>query len=244
MKILKILCRHWYNIGIAVAMCALAALIAGWNEMSMLLRFNTISFIAMLVHQFEEYGLPGGEPMIMNRVLQGSDIPDRYPLNQFSAMFTNVFFTYVIYVLPILLPNVIWLGIAPMLMGMMQFLIHGIMTNIKMKSIYNPGLGAVVFLHIPVGVCYFRYITVHQLAGGATWAIAIVYTIIATGFILGYLTYIGLSDRNSKWRFDEAELKRFHVEEKIVKKNIKIDGQAKPGPLAMIEKLKGRKLDK
>ncbi len=241
MKILKTLCRHWYNIGIAVALCALAALIAGWNEMSMLLRFNTISFIAMLVHQFEEYGLPGGEPMIMNRVLQGSDIPDRYPLNQFSAMFTNVFFTYVIYLLPILLPNVIWLGIAPMLMGMMQFLVHGIMTNVRMKSIYNPGLGAVVFLHIPVGVCYFRYITVHQLADGAAWAIGVFYTVIATGFILGYLTYIGFSDRNSRWCFDEAELKRFHVEEKIAKKNIQIDGQAKPGPLAMIEKLKGRK---
>ena len=119
MKILKTLCRHWYNIGIFVALCALAALIVFWNRMSMLLRFNTISFIAMLVHQFEEYGFPGGEPMIMNRVLQGSNIPDRYPLNQFSAMFTNVFFSYVIYVLPILFPNVIWLGIAPMLMGMM-----------------------------------------------------------------------------------------------------------------------------
>ena len=241
MKILKTLCRHWYNIGIVVALCALVTLIVGWNQMSALLRFNTISFIAMLVHQFEEYGFPGGEPMIMNRVLQGSDIPDRYPLNQFSAMFTNVFFSYVIYLLPILLPNVIWLGIAPMLMGMMQFLIHGVMTNIKMKSIYNPGLGAVVFLHIPVGVCYLRYITVHQLAGGVTWAIAIAYTIIATAFILGYLTYIGLSDRNSKWCFDEAELKRFRVEEKIAKKNLIIDGQVKPGPLAMIEKLKGRK---
>ena len=241
MKFLKTLCRHWYNVGLAVALCVLAVLMAGWNEMPMILRFNTISFIVMLVHQFEEYGFPGGEPMIMNRVLQGSDIPDRYSLNQFSAMFTNVFFTYVIYLLPILLPDVIWLGIAPMLMGMMQFMVHGIMTNIKMKSIYNPGLGAVVFLYIPVGVCYFRYITVHQLASGAAWAIGISYTIIATGFILGYLTYIGFFDRNSKWCFDEAELKRFHVEEKIAKKNIQIDGQEKPSPLAMIEKLKGRK---
>ena len=115
------------------------------------------------------------------------------------------------------------------------------MTNIKMKSIYNPGLGAVVFLHIPVGVCYLRYSTVHQLAGGATWVIAIVYTIITTGFILGYLTYIGLSDRNSKWRFNEAELKRFNIEKRNAKKNLKIEGQSNSGPLAMIEKLKSRK---
>lgn len=240
MKISKILCRHWYNIGIAVALCAFAAMTVCWNQMSILLRFNTISFIAMLVHQFEEYGFPGGEPMIMNRVLQGSDIPNRYPLNQFSAMFTNVFFSYVIYLLPILFPNVIWLGIAPMLMGMMQFIVHGIMTNLRMKSIYNPGLGAVVFLHIPVGICYFRFITDRQLADGMTWAAGIVYTIIATGVVLGFLTYVAFSDRNSPWCFDETELKRFDVEKKITKKNIDAGGRTQLGPLAIIEKLKGR----
>ena len=218
MKFLKAICRHWYNIGLAVALAAAALLAIFWKDMSVLLRLNTISFIAMLIHQFEEYGFPGGEPMIMNLALQGSDIPDRYPLNQFSAMFTNVFFAYVIYLLPVLFPNVIWLGIAPMLMGMMQFVVHGIITNLKMKSIYNPGLGAVVFLHIPVGVTYIRHITVNQFASGGTWVIGILYTVIATGFVLGYLTYIGLSDRNSKWKFDEVELKRFHVEEKLKKR--------------------------
>lgn len=241
MKILKTICRHWYNFGAVVALVATALLVFCWKDMSMLLRLNTISFIAMLVHQYEEYGFPGGEPMIMNLALQGSDIPNRYPLNQFSAMFTNVFFAYVIYLLPILFPEVIWLGIAPMLMGMMQFMVHGIMTNIKMKSIYNPGLGAVVFLHIPVGVIYIRYITANQLAAGTTWAIGIIYTIVSAGFVLGYMTYIGLSDRNTKWIFDEAELKRFHVAEKLAKKNIVADGNSHPGPLAMIEKIKNLK---
>lgn len=238
MKILKIICRHWYNIGLAVAVAAAALSAFFWKDMSVLLRLNTVSFIAILIHQFEEYGFPGGEPMIMNLALQGSDIPDRYPLNQFSAMFTNVFFSYVIYLLPILFPNVICLGIAPMLMGLMQFIIHGVMTNIKMKSLYNPGLGAVVFLHIPVGVYYIHYITANGLASGGTWAIGIIYTIAATGFVLGFLTYIGLSDRNTKWVFAEAELKRFHVEEKLAKKNITVKAS---GPLAMIEKVKNRK---
>lgn len=238
MKILKIICRHWYNIGLAVAVAAAALSAFFWKDMSVLLRLNTVSFIAILIHQFEEYGFPGGEPMIMNLALQGSDIPDRYPLNQFSAMFTNVFFSYVIYLLPILFPNVICLGIAPMLMGLMQFIIHGVMTNIKMKSLYNPGLGAVVFLHIPVGVYYLHYITANGLASGGTWAIGIIYTIAATGFVLGFLTYIGLSDRNTKWVFAEAELKRFHVEEKLAKKNITVNAS---GPLAMIEKVKNRK---
>lgn len=176
--------------------------------------------------------------MIMNRVLQGSDIPDRYPLNQFSAMLTNVLFSYVIYLLPILFPDVIWLGIAPMLMGMMQFLIHGLLTNIKMKSIYNPVLGAVVFLHIPVGVIYIRYIVTHGLAAGTDWAAGVIYTILGTVFILGFLTYVVLSDRSTEWVFDQAELERFHVEEKLTKKKITTGGSAGAFPLAMIEKIK------
>ena len=156
-------------------------------------------------------------------------------------MFTNVFFAYVIYLLPVIFPNVIAIGIAPMLMGMMQFMIHGVMTNIKMKSIYNPGLGAVVFLHIPVGVYYLRYITVNELAGGKDFAIGIAYTFVATIFILGYLTYIAFSDRNTKWIFDDAELKRFNVDEKMKKKNIIIESNNNSGPFAMIEKLKSKK---
>lgn len=42
--------------------------------------------MALFIHQFEQYCFPGGEPAIMNIVLQNSDIPDRYPLNQFTAI--------------------------------------------------------------------------------------------------------------------------------------------------------------
>ena len=115
------------------------------------------------------------------------------------------------------------------------------MTNIKMKNIYNLGLAAVVFSHIPVGICYLCYITVNQLADASDWVIGIVYALAATGYILGFLTYVVYSDRNSKWRFDEAALKRFKVEEKIARKNIKVDKQINHGPLAMIKKLKDRK---
>lgn len=237
---MKYINRYWYDFGLLVAAVSAVVLAIRWSEMTVLLRLNLISFIAMLVHQFEEYGFPGGEPMIMNRVLQGSDMPDRYPLNQFSAMFTNVIFAYVIYLLPLIFPNVICIGIAPMFMGLMQFIIHGIMTNIKMKSIYNPGLGAVVFLHIPVGIYYLRYITANNLADKTDWIVGIIYTIAATGFILGFLTYVVLSSENTKWIFDEKELKRFNVEEKLKKKNIVIDS-AKSGPFAIIEKVKGNR---
>lgn len=214
------LTRHWYNIGIFVALGTLIFLIGNYSNLEILRRLQIVSFIAMLVHQFEEYGFPGGEPAIMNIVLQGSDKPDRYPLNQFSAMLTNVFFSYVIYLLPVIFPNVIWLGIAPMLMGIMQFAIHGIMTNIKMKSLYNPGLGAVVFLHIPVGIYYLWYISSNNIVMRSDWIIGIIYTVVATVFILGFLTYVVFANRNTKYVFDDIEMKRFSVKEKLEIKNI------------------------
>ena len=212
--------RHWYSFGLAVALVSLAVLVCRWDRMSVLLRCNTISFIAILLHQFEEYGFPGGECMIFNRVLMGSECPDRYPLNQFSAMLTNCIFTYGIYLLPLLFPNVIWLGIAPMLMGIMQFVFHGLMTNLRMKTCYNPGLAAVVLLHIPVGVYYLHYITAQGLTSGRIWMAGLLYTLLATGLILGFLTYVVLPDRNTRWPFAPEELKRFRVEEKLQKKQL------------------------
>ncbi|MBQ8703441.1 MAG: HXXEE domain-containing protein [Bacteroidales bacterium] len=134
-----------------------------------MVRLQLMSFIAILVHQFEEYGWPGGEPAIMNIVLQGSDIPDHYPLNRFSAMLTNVVIAYTVYLLPVFFPNVIWLGLAPMFMGFMQFIVHGIATNIRLRSFYNPGLGAVVLLHYPIGIYYCWFVAHNGLATTGDW---------------------------------------------------------------------------
>ena len=155
-RIMKIYCRHWYNIGLVVATGAIAYLTVFWGRLEILERLLVMNFAALLIHQFEEYGFPGGEPAIMNIVLQNSDMPDRFPLNQLSAMITNVIAAYPFYLLPVFLPNVIWLGLAPVLFGIMQFMVHGVMTNKKMKSIYNPGLGAVMLLHIPIGIYYIH----------------------------------------------------------------------------------------
>lgn len=214
---MKFFRRHWYNIGGIVALAALTCLMVFWNQMDILVRLQLMSFIAILVHQYEEYGFPGGEPAIMNMALQNSDIPDRYPLNQNSAMITNVLVTYTVYLLPVFFPHVIWLGLAPIVMGMVQFIVHGIATNIKMKSIYNPGLGAVVFLHFPIGIYYIWYITANRLAQGTDWLFGFVYLAFIAGGIVNGLTYRILARRDSKFVFDEVEMQRFKVAEKMAK---------------------------
>ncbi len=214
---MKFLRRHWYDIGGIVAIGAAACLVIFWNRLEVLARIQLMSFIAILAHQYEEYGFPGGEPAITNMVMQPSDLPDRYPLNQNSAMIGNVLITYTMYLLPVFLPQVIWLGLAPILMGMGQFIVHGVITNRKLKSTYNPGLGAVVFLHIPIGIYYIYYILSNGLATGTDWLAGVVYLVFAMAVMGKGMTYGVLASRNSKYPFDQVEMERFHVKEKIAK---------------------------
>lgn len=212
---MKWFCRHWYDVGVVPFIITLVILVLQWHDLDVVEKLLMMSFMTILFHQFEEYRFPGGEPAIMNITLQDSDIPDRYPLNQFSAMLTNVIVTYTVYLIPIFLPDVIWLGLMPMLFGFMQFIVHGIATNIKMRTFYNPGLVAVVFLHFPIGIYYIYYVTTQGLITGMDWVVAVFYMILVACIVVNGLTYKVLPNRNTKWIFDEVEMHRFHVQEKM-----------------------------
>jgi hypothetical protein len=208
--------RNWYYIG-GVIFVALAVVLGFfWNDFSMLRRLMLISFMALLVHQFEEYAWPGGFPAVMNIAWQPSgDRADRSPLNRNSALFVNVLFAYPFYILPIIFPALIWLGLAQVLFGMAQFGVHGILINKKMHSLYNPGLFAVVFLHWPIGIYYIWYVVANSLVQWWMWPVAVV--------ILGAVAFLGVNmpaekwfkDQNSPYPFSEKEMARFRVQEKM-----------------------------
>jgi hypothetical protein len=207
--------RHWYDIGLLVAVLAVVALVFLWHDMGVLQRLLLLNFITLLIHQYEEYGWPGGGPAIANIVTLPNPAPNRYPLNQNNAMVINVFVGYPFYILPVFFPHVIWLGLAPVLFGMLQFVVHGVLVNVKMKSLYNPGLAAVVLGHIPIGVYYLYYVHAHDLASVWEWVLALLYMFALQFVLMLKLGYGWLADRNSPFAFDEVEMRRFSVQEKM-----------------------------
>lgn len=217
--IMNFLRRHWYNVGLFVAIVSIVYLIFSWVDMGVLQRLLFMNFIVILLHQYEEYGFPGGEPAIMNMALQSSPTPTIYPLNQNSAMITNVGASYLFYLIPVFFPNVIWLGLAPMLFAMMQFVVHGILTPKKLGQFYNPGLAAVILGHIPLGVYYIYYIHSNGIVTLWDWLFAIMYLVIFLGVIMNKLTYSWLADKNSPYPFAEEEMRRFNVPEKLKRLN-------------------------
>lgn len=213
---LRFLRRHWHDIGLFSALVATAYLIVTWNWAVHLQELLLLNFIVVLLHQFEEYSWPGGFPAVANVVLLPSANPERYPLNQNSSMVANLIFAYGFYLVPVFFPNVIWLGLAPVLVGgTIQFIGHVIYVNLKLRSFYSPGVATTVFGHVPIAAFYIYQISIHQLADGWDWLLAVVYMIVFVSLNFGVLEQLILGDKNSPYPFDEDEMERFDIQGKL-----------------------------
>ena len=153
--------KNWYYIG-GILFVLLAFIMGLWGGY----RLGTIqiilvfSWMGMLMHQFEEYAFPGGFPIISNMAGLGEvDHPERYPLNARQSFLSNVIFCYLSYIIPILFPNLIWMGASQVLAGVWQLPGHGIAMNLRLKSKYNPGLASTAFLQTPVAIYYICYVS-------------------------------------------------------------------------------------
>lgn len=233
--------RHWYSLDLLATATLAIALAFTWDSLAMVQRLVLLNLIALTIHQFEEYGLPGGEPAIMNRILQASDQPDRFPLNQFSAMFTNVFTGIALYGLPFFFPDAVWFCLAPMLFNFGQLMVHGVMTNHLLKGVYNPGLGAVVFLHLPISIYFIWYVSATGIIVGWDWLWAFLYAAVSAGLLIGFMTYAVFATHRTEWPFAPEEMQRFDVEGKITARGISIDPAANAqGPAAIMQRMQKR----
>jgi hypothetical protein len=207
---------NWYWIGPVFTLAALAYLAVQWSDLSTLGRLLLANFALLPLHEFEEYGWPGGEPAIMNKVIQPSSEPDRYPLNQLSALVVNVFAAYPFLLIAVFFPGAIWLGFGAVVFWFGQFVIHGILTNVKLKTLYNPG-----FLTTVVGIGFLIYFMIHvisnDLASAWDWIGGILLMIGFAVVFLVKMTYTWLADRNSKYPFTDAEMKRWNVDARIAR---------------------------
>ncbi|MFJ9381215.1 HXXEE domain-containing protein [Streptomyces sp. NPDC101455] len=199
---------HWYDIGMVLAVpAAVWALLGDLDTVPLILLLN---FIVILLHQFEEYRFPGGEPWILNEVIQPKGGPaDRYPLNQNNAAFINIL-AWAFYVVPIFFPGQVWLGLGQVLFGMVgQFVIHVVQTNIKLKSFYNPGQAAVLLGHVPLGIWYLIEVYGQNLISGWDWLFAVASIAFFIGVIMLRIGYGIMVDKNSPHPFTPAEMNRF-----------------------------------
>jgi hypothetical protein len=82
---------------------------------------NTLRHLVVLRAQTTK-SWPGSSPSIVNKVVRPNPGASRSPpLNQNDAMLINVVVGYLFYLLPVFIPHSIWVGLAPVLFGFLQF---------------------------------------------------------------------------------------------------------------------------
>lgn len=212
---MKWFCKYWPHVGIGFSVVAGILLAVFWRDISVLARIHTLNFIALGLHQFEEYACPGGMGVVMNKMqsemtfspLYRKDAPiDRYPLNMLNSTVGNCFAFYLVYLLPVFFPNVVWLGMGPILFGMgFQVLMHCIFGNIKLGCLYNPGMGAVLLGHVPLGIWFFIHLSRTGLLTQSNLIAGLIYlaAFIVVFMLLTYRVCVSLDDR---WALSEEEI--------------------------------------
>jgi len=193
--------KHWFDIGIALAVFFAASLALSWSGLTAIERVLWISLVTLFVHQFEEYRLPGGFPQMMNTAMFKSDMPDRWPLNSNTALLVNVVVGWLAYLLGALLAEqAIWLGIAATLVSAGNFVAHAFLFNIKGRTKYNPGMASAVILFLPVVAVFYYFVVATGNAGLLDWIGGILLGVALN--VIGILKAIDwLKDRNTRYVF-------------------------------------------
>lgn len=215
---MKFLMNHWYHISGVLFVIGTFAMICFGQDISAFQTILILNLLTTLLHEFEEYAMPGGFPVAMNMVLQGERADaDHYPLDKRTACINNFFIVLVLYIIAAIFPTWYWLGIISMCLGIAQVLIHDILINIRLKSLFSPGAVTAFFLHLPIGIYYFYYIAQHNLAVPALeWWVGFVGTPISA-FATILLPILILRNRQSPYHWSADEMKRSNIPARLKK---------------------------
>lgn len=128
---------HWFNSLIAAAGGVRLAL--NWGTMPTIQWLMLAQMLIINLHFVEEFAMPGGFPLIANAVGKKSDVPDRWPLNQWNAAAGNNWFLVLVYLPAFIWPDVTWLTLGVPLFGLLEVLAHGVVFTAILKRPDNPG---------------------------------------------------------------------------------------------------------
>ena len=186
MKAFRFYCRHWPAVG-GVIFVALAFATGMWGgQMPMTQRFMVLMYMALLLHEFEEYVFPGGFPASINIGFFGEKQNyDKYPLNELSALIVNVVCAYPIYIVGIFCHELLWYDIFIAYFTMVQVLIHCLKLNVSLKSWYSPGCFSALFVMLPLGIYFLvRLAADYTVPAYCWWAPAVAFPVVAVLTIL------------------------------------------------------------
>ena len=197
--------KEWPRIAAVQAMVlGGSSLLIGRKKQTNLRALAVMNYMTMCAHQYEEYVDPGWFPGMVNVGIFKSDQPYNYPFNSHSAMCANISFR-ALYVPAMLFPKVKWLGLPPVLLGIIQAFGHGILLPRVIHTKYTPGALTAALLHVPIGIDYLSAVRAEGPIGRNNW--------LKTALVLLIFAIVGVAypnvanrDKNSPYRFTDHQM--------------------------------------
>ncbi len=198
--------NNWYDVGAFLSVLVCIYVLNYHDTLTQYQIVMWLSLVSLLLHQFEEYRLPGTFPGMVNTVMYKSKMPDRYPLHSNTALYVNVFVGWTCYFLAAFFAeNAIALGMATIMVSIGNIIAHTFVFNIKGKTIYNAGLLTSWLLFAPCVYFFVSIMYTNHLATKTDFYI---------GFALGIgLNYVGIlklidwmADENTPYIFKSRNL--------------------------------------
>lgn len=198
--------KHWYDIGGILGIITLVLTGISVSELSHYQLLMWLSLGSLFFHQTEEYRVPGTFPGMVNRTMFGSDLPDRYPLNTNTAFIINVLIGWTVYLLAAIAGSqLVWLGMAAILVSLGNIIAHTFIFNIKGKTIYNAGLATSWLFLAPCVFFFFKIVYDGNLATTTDYLIGVPLGIIIN--VIGIFKLISwLADKNTTFIFRNNQL--------------------------------------
>ena len=170
--------------GLGVIIAAITVVF--WSAMPMLQRMVGLFFLAIVLHLWEEGKFPGGFTKMITEKL---NFTARSP--HFGEGITSLY-VLLITLVPLFFPNIAFLAIAPMILGIFEVIGHlAAIKMFKMKRFYSPGLVTSVFVLLPISVYTIMYAAQQNLMSPVEWLFSILYMLI--GLLIAQRIVVSMS---------------------------------------------------
>lgn len=157
------------GLGIIIAIIT----VVNWSSISATQQMVGLFFPAIVLHLWEESKFPGGFTEMITKTLNFT------ASNRHFGEIVTVSYVLFITLIPLFFPNVAWLSMAPMMLGIVEVVAH--LAAIKMfnlKKFYSPGLVTSVVLLLPISIYAIIYAVQNNLMQPVSWVYSILFILI------------------------------------------------------------------
>ncbi|HCS63566.1 MAG TPA: hypothetical protein DIW64_05435 [Cellvibrio sp.] len=156
-------------------MTALAVFVAiftavKWPAMPVLQRLVALLFIGVVLHLWEEGRFPGGfTDLITNKLGFTASNP------HFGEIITAAYVLGITFI-PLFFPRIIFLAMAPMMLGILEAIVHvAAIWMFELEIFYSPGMVTAVFVMMPVSIYGITYAVRQYRIPAHVWLISFLY---------------------------------------------------------------------